>query len=62
MQPRKKGCPIGPMVLAYGLRGAGADGQGLGLNAFGSLAAKLGIATQFLALPPYLTVARIGEP
>ena len=48
-----------PAVMACGLLSVGVDGQVLGPNAFGSLAARLGTSANFLALPPYLTVARL---
>jgi hypothetical protein len=38
---------------------SGLDGQGLGPNAFVILATGLGTWTNFLALPPYLTIARL---
>ena len=51
---------IGPAVMACGPLGVGADGQGLGPNAFGSFTTKLGTAANLLALPPYLTIAKLN--
>lgn len=56
----EKVCLTSPVVMTCGPLSVGVDGQGIGSNAFGSLSAGIGITTNFLALPPYLIIARLN--